>query len=244
MKTISKVFFVLLLSVLFIGFSYAAQAKEKPIKVGVVLAGCGVMDGSEIHEAMLTLFFLDKAGAEIICMAPDNDQYHVVNHLTGKEAKGEKRNILVEAARIARGNIKDIKGIKATDLDALIIPGGYGAAKNLCNFAVKGADCTVNPEVERLIKEMHRAGKPIGFICIAPVIAAKVLGAKVTIGNDKDTADAIEKMGGKHVVRTVDDIAVDEKNKVVSTPAYMLGPTISKVALGIEKLVNKVLEMA
>ena len=244
MKTISKVFFVLLLSVLFIGFSYAAQAKEKPIKVGVVLAGCGVMDGSEIHEAMLTLFFLDKAGAEIICMAPDNDQYHVVNHLTGKEAKGEKRNILVEAARIARGNIKDIKGIKATDLDALIIPGGYGAAKNLCNFAVKGADCTVNPEVERLIKEMHRAGKPIGFICIAPVIAAKVLGAKVTIGNDKDTADAIEKMGGKHVVRTVDDIAVDGKNKVVSTPAYMLGPTISKVALGIEKLVNKVLEMA
>ncbi len=212
-------------------------------KVGVVLAGSGVMDGSEIHEATLTLYFLDRAGAEIVCMAPDVEQKDVVNHLKG-EPSNETRNVLVEAARIARGNIKDIKEIKASDLDALIFPGGYGAAKNLCDFAIKGADCTVNPEVERLIKEMHEAGKPMGFICIAPVIAAKVLGAEVTIGNDKDTAAAIEKMGGKHVVRNVDDIAVDEKNNVVSTPAYMLGPTISKVALGIEKLVNKVLELS
>ncbi|MCD6133333.1 MAG: isoprenoid biosynthesis glyoxalase ElbB [Deltaproteobacteria bacterium] len=212
-------------------------------KVGVVLAGSGVMDGSEIHEATLTLYFLDRAGAEIVCMAPDVEQRDVVNHLKG-EPSNETRNVLVEAARIARGNIKDIKEIKASDLDALIFPGGYGAAKNLCDFAIKGADCTVNPEVERLIKEMHEAGKPMGFICIAPVIAAKVLGAEVTIGNDKDTAAAIEKMGGKHVVRNVDDIAVDEKNNVVSTPAYMLGPTISKVALGIEKLVNKVLELS
>ena len=212
-------------------------------KVGVVLAGSGVMDGSEIHEATLTLYFLDRAGAEIVCMAPDVEQRDVVNHLKG-EPSNETRNVLVEAARIARGNIKDIKEIKASDLDALIFPGGYGAAKNLCDFAIKGADCTVNPEVERLIKEMHEAGKPMGFICIAPVIAAKVLGAEVTIGNDKDTAAAIEKMGGKHVVRNVDDIAFDEKNNVVSTPAYMLGPTISKVALGIEKLVNKVLELS
>jgi len=212
-------------------------------KVGVVLAGSGVMDGSEIHEATLTLYFLDRAGAEIVCMAPDVEQRDVVNHLKG-EPSDETRNVLVEAARIARGNIKDIKEIKASDLDALIFPGGYGAAKNLCDFAVKGADCTVNPEVERLIKEMHEAGKPMGFICIAPVIAAKVLGAEVTIGNDKDTAAAIEKMGGKHMVRNVDDIAFDEKNNVVSTPAYMLGPTISKVALGIEKLVNKVLELS
>lgn len=212
-------------------------------KVGVVLAGSGVMDGSEIHEATLTLYFLDRAGAEIVCMAPDVEQRDVVNHLKG-EPSNETRNVLVEAARIARGNIKDIKEIKASDLDALIFPGGYGAAKNLCDFAIKGADCTVNPEVERLIKEMHEAGKPMGFICIAPVIAAKVLGAEVTIGNDKDTAAAIEKMGGKHVVKNVDDIALDEKNNVVSTPAYMLGPTISKVALGIEKLVNKVLELS
>ena len=212
-------------------------------KVGVVLAGSGVMDGSEIHEAVLTLYFLDRSGAEIVCMAPDVNQLDVVNHLKG-EPSDETRNVLVEAARIARGDIKDIKEIKASGLDALIFPGGYGAAKNLCNFAVKGADCIVNPDVERLIKEMHEAGKPIGFICIAPVIAAKVLGAEVTIGSDKDTAAAIEKMGGKHVIREVEDIVFDGKNNVVSTPAYMLGPTISKVALGIGKLVDKVLELA
>ncbi|MCD6129411.1 MAG: isoprenoid biosynthesis glyoxalase ElbB [Deltaproteobacteria bacterium] len=212
-------------------------------KVGVVLAGSGVMDGSEIHEATLALYFLDKAGAEIVCMAPDVDQLDVIDHLKG-EPSDETRNVLVEAARIARGDIKDIKEIKASGLDALIFPGGYGAAKNLCNFAVKGADCTVNPDVERLIKEIHEAGKPIGFICISPVIAAKVLHAEVTIGSDKDTAAAIEKMGGKHVVRDVDDIAFDEKNNVVSTPAYMLGPSISKVALGIGRLVDKVLELA
>jgi enhancing lycopene biosynthesis protein 2 len=215
-------------------------------KVGVVLSGCGVFDGAEIHEATMTLFYLDRAGAEIICMAPNVDQMDVVNHIKG-ETMGEKRNVLVEASRIARGVIKDIQGVKASDLDALIFPGGFGAAKNLCNFAVKGPDCTVNPAVEQLIKEMHTAKKPIGFICIAPVIAAKVLGSfspQVTIGNDKGTAEAIEKMGGKHVDTPVENAVVDQKNKIVTTPAYMLGPTISKVALGIEKVVNEVLKLA
>lgn len=215
-------------------------------RVGVVLAGCGVYDGAEIHEAALTLFFLDRAGAEIICMAPNADQMDVVNHIKG-EATGEKRNILIESSRIARGNIRDMKEIGGSALDVLIFPGGFGAAKNLCDFAVKGPDCSVNPEVERLIKEMHGAKKPIGFICIAPVIAAKVLGSfnpQLTIGNDPDTAEAIKKLGGKHVACTVDNIVVDAKNKVVTTPAYMLGPTISKVALGIEKLVNEVLKLA
>ena len=215
-------------------------------RVGVVLAGCGVYDGAEIHEAALTLYFLDRAGAEIVCMAPDVDQMDVVNHIKG-EATGEKRNVLIESSRIARGNIKDMKDVKGSDLDALIFPGGFGAAKNLCNFAVKGPDCTVNPEVERLIKEIHGAKKPVGFICIAPVIAARVLGAyspQLTIGNDPGTAEAIEKMGAKHIVSTVDNIVVDAKNKVVTTPAYMLGPTISKVALGIEKLVSEVLKLA
>ena len=216
------------------------------VRVGVVLSGCGVYDGAEIHEATLTLFFLDKAGAEIICMAPNVDQMDVVNHIKG-EATGEKRNVLVEASRIARGVIKDIKDVKAGDIDALVFPGGFGAAKNLCNFAVKGADCTVNPGVEKLIKEMHSAKKPIGFICIAPVIAAKVLGSfnpQLTIGNDKGTAEAIEKMGGKHVVSPVENAVVDQKNKIVTTPAYMLGPNISKVALGIEKVINEVLKLA
>jgi enhancing lycopene biosynthesis protein 2 len=212
-------------------------------KVGVLLSGCGMYDGSEVHEATLTLLFLDRAGAEVVCMAPDIAQYDVVNHISGR-ATGEQRQVLIEAARIARGYIRDIKQVSESELDALILPGGMGAAKNLCDFALKGEDCTVNPEVARLIREMHQAGKPIGFICIAPVIAAKVLGARVTIGTDRATAAAVERMGGSHVACQVGEIAVDEEKKVVSTPAYMLGPTISRIALGIEKLVAKVLEMA
>jgi enhancing lycopene biosynthesis protein 2 len=212
-------------------------------KVGVLLSGCGMYDGSEVHEATMTLLFLDRAGAEVVCMAPDIAQYDVVNHISGR-ATGEQRQVLIEAARIARGYIRDIKQVSESELDALILPGGMGAAKNLCDFALKGEDCTVNPEVARLIREMHQAGKPIGFICIAPVIAAKVLGARVTIGTDRATAAAVERMGGSHVACQVGEIAVDEEEKVVSTPAYMLGPTISRIALGIEKLVAKVLEMA
>ncbi len=215
-------------------------------KVGVVLSGCGVYDGAEIHEATLTLYFLDKAGAEILCMAPDVNQMHVIDHTKGQPS-GESRNVLCESARIARGDIRNMKDVKAADIDALIFPGGFGAAKNLCDFAVKGPDCTVNPEVARLIKEIHAAKKPIGFICIAPVIAAKVLGAanpKLTIGNDPGASGAIEAMGGKHVQAPVEGIVVDEVNKIVTTPAYMLGPTISKVAQGIEKLVAEILKMA
>ncbi len=216
-------------------------------KVGVVLAGSGVFDGSEIHEAVLTLLTLDEENANVICMAPNMEQMHVMNHLKGEPAEGESRNVLTESARIARGEIKDIADISADQLDALIFPGGFGAAKNLCTFAVEGTNCSVNPEVEKLIKAMHEANKPIGFICIAPALAAKVLGEhspKLTIGNDEDTAKAIEEMGGKHVECAVDEIAVDEGNKIVSTPAYMLGPSIAHVAKGIRKCVRKVLEMA
>ncbi len=215
-------------------------------KIGVVLSGCGVYDGAEIHEATLTLYFLDRAGAQIVCMAPDVEQMHVIDHSKG-EPTDEKRRVLNEAARIARGEIKDLAAIKAADLDGLIFPGGFGAAKNLCDFAVKGTDCTVNPEVERLIREMHTAGKPLGFECIAPVLAAKVLGSfkpRLTIGNDAGTAAAIETMGGRHVNTSVEDIVVCAENIIVTTPAYMLGPTISRVALGIEKLVQEVLRLA
>jgi enhancing lycopene biosynthesis protein 2 len=212
-------------------------------KVGVVLSGCGVYDGAEIHEAVITLLALDRAGAEIVMMSPNIPQMHVVNHLTGEEAKGEKRNVLVESARIARGKIKDMKEVKGADLDALIFPGGFGAAKNLTNFATKGAAMEVNPEVDRLFKEMF-GKKPIGLICIAPVIAAKSgKGVSLTIGTDKNTAAALEKLGAKHVDKPVTDIVVDKKNKVVTTPAYMLGQRISEVATGIEKLVDQVLKM-
>lgn len=213
-------------------------------KVGVLLSGCGVFDGSEIHEAVLTLLFLDKNGAEAVCMAPDME-FQVVNHLTQSQTN-EKRNVLVESARIARGNILNIKNVKASDIDALIIPGGFGAAKNLSDFATKGADSKAHPEVNRLIRELAAAQKPIGAICIAPATLTRVLSDKkpeVTIGNDPGTAATIEKMGGQHVSCRVDMIHVDKKNKLVTTPAYMLGPGIKDVALGIEQLVKQIVSM-
>ncbi len=214
-------------------------------KVGVLLSGCGVFDGSEIHEAVLTLLALDKAGATIVCMAPDIDQYHVIDHLT-KQETNEKRNVLVESARIARGEIRNLKDVKAADLDAIILPGGFGAAKNLSDFAVKGSSAEVNPEVERILKEMAEAGKPTGAICIAPATLTKALSEKkpeVTVGNDPGTAKSIEEMGGAHKTCSVYEIHVDKRNKIVTTPAYMLGPGIKDVAAGIEKLVNQVLSM-
>jgi enhancing lycopene biosynthesis protein 2 len=216
-------------------------------RVGVVLSGCGVYDGSEIHEAVITLLALDRAGAAAVCMAPDVDQAHVVNHLTGAET-GETRNVLVESARIARGQVKDIRDVTARELDALIFPGGYGAAKNLSTFAFKGADCTVHGDVARLVKQMHQAGKPIGAICISPVAIARIFGGEIqvdlTIGSDPETAEAIERMGAKHVEAPVTEIVVDEANKVVSTPAYMDAKTISEAAEGIGKLVDAVLARA
>ena len=214
-------------------------------QVGVLLSGCGVFDGAEIHEAVLTLLFLDRAGAAVRCMAPDVDQLHVINHLTQQESD-ERRNVLVESARIARGDIEDVASIKAADLDALIIPGGFGAAKNLSDFAVTGPDATVHPQVQRLLQEMAGQSKPIGAICIAPATLTRALGARqprVTIGNDVGTAAGIETMGGIHSDCAVGDICVDDNNRIVSTPAYMLGPGIKEVAVGIEKLVDRILVM-
>lgn len=212
-------------------------------KIGVLLSGCGVFDGAEIHEAVLTLLFLDRASAAVVCMAPDMNQLHVINHLTQQEMD-ETRNVLVESARIARGEIHDVASISADDIDALIIPGGFGAAKNLSDFAVNGPDARVHPQVNRLLSEMADRSKPIGAICIAPAMLVRALGGRspqVTIGNDMGTAAAIESMGGGHTVCGVSDICVDEENNVVTTPAYMLGPGIKEVATGIEKLVNTVL---
>jgi enhancing lycopene biosynthesis protein 2 len=216
------------------------------LKIGVLLSGCGVFDGSEIHEAVLTLLALDRAGVEVICMAPDVEQYHVINHIT-QEVTDEKRNVLIESARIARGNIKNLKDVRVTDIDGLIIPGGFGAVKNLSDFAIKGPYATVHPEVQRLLDEVLSAQKPIGALCIAPATLTKALSGKtpeVTIGNDASTASAIESMGGVHRNCTVDMIHVDKSNNIVTTPAYMLGPSIKDVAVGIEKLVIKVVELA
>ena len=216
-------------------------------KIGVVLSGCGVFDGSEIHEAVLTLLALDRAGAAALCMAPDIEQHHVVNHLTGKESNGETRHVLAESARIARGKIRDIATVKASEVDGLIFPGGFGAAKNLCDYAFKGTDCTVNSDVARLAREVHAAGKPIGVICIAPVLAAKMFGTEhpqLTIGNDQDVAKGVEKLGVIHVACTATEFVVDRERKIVSTPAYMLGQSIGEVASGIDNLVRILLELA
>jgi enhancing lycopene biosynthesis protein 2 len=216
-------------------------------KVGVVLAGCGVKDGSEIHEATLTLYFLDKQGAEAVCMAPDKDQLDVVNHVTGSTI-ADRRNVLVEAARIARGNIVDVKSMKADDLDAIIIPGGFGSAKNLCTFAVDGTNCRVDEGVGKLLQEMLRQKKPIGALCIAPAVLARLFGKElapeITIGNDAGTASAMETMGAKHKRAQVNEVVVDSKNKILTTPCYMLAQSIKEVGEGVEKLVAKILEMA
>jgi len=218
-----------------------------PKRVGVVLAGCGFLDGAEIHEATCTLLSLDRRGATLVAAAPDVEQMHVVDHLRQAPAEGEQRNVLAESARIVRGKIRDLAELSANDVDALVFPGGFGAAKNLCSFAVEGRGMRVLPEVERIVHEMRAASKPMGFICISPVIAARLLGGegvKVTIGNDADTAAAIASWGARHVECKVDEIAIDERLKVVSTPAYMLGPWIGAVATGIDKLVSAVLELA
>ncbi len=214
-------------------------------KVGVLLSGCGVYDGAEIHEAVITLLALDRAGAEIMCMAPNADQMHVIDHTSG-EVTNETRNVLVESARIARGEITDLARVRAADLDALILPGGFGAAKNLCNFAVAGPEAEVHPEVARIVKEMVDAKKPVGAMCIAPAVVAAVLGdgAELTIGTDEDTAGALEKMGITHVSCPVEESRLDEGRKLVSTPAYMLAGRISEAAAGIEKLVADVLRLA
>jgi enhancing lycopene biosynthesis protein 2 len=216
-------------------------------KVGVLLSGCGVYDGAEIHESVLLLLALDRAGAEAVCLAPDVAQKHVVNHLSGQPAEGETRNVLVEAARIARGQVKSLSGFDPSALDALVLPGGFGAAKNLCDFAFRGADCEVHPDVARVVGAVHAAGKPIGALCIAPVLLARLLGGekpKLTIGSDPGTAAAIGKMGGEHVSCGGGKAVVDEEKRLVTTPAYMLDSPISEVSAGIEKLVAELLRMA
>jgi enhancing lycopene biosynthesis protein 2 len=215
-------------------------------KIGVVLSGCGVFDGSEIHEAVITLLAIDRNGAEAVCMAPDME-LDEVDHLTSQPT-GAKRNVLVESARIARGKIRNIAEVKATELDALIFPGGFGAAKNLCDFAFKGPQASVNAEVARLLQEMTAAKKPVGALCIAPALVATVLGKsqspKLTIGTDAGTAGAINQTGSVHVDCGAREMVVDTEHKIVSTPAYMLAGSIAEAAEGIEKAVKAVLEMA
>ncbi len=212
-------------------------------KFAVVLAGCGVYDGAEIHEAVATLLAIDRAKAAYQCFAPDVNQMHVVNHLTG-EATTETRNVLVEAARIARGNVKPLSELKPTEFDALIFPGGFGVAKNLCTFAVDGPNCLVNPDAERVVREAHAARIPIGALCITPALIAKILGhGTLTIGSDAGTAQAIETMGATHQNTQGSDVVIDLKNLLVTTPCYMLDSPISTIADGADNAVKALLNL-
>lgn len=211
--------------------------------VAVILSGCGVFDGSEIYETVITLLSLDKAGATYQCLAP-RMKFNVVDHVTSKPTP-EQRDVLTEAARLARGNIKPLDEANAQDYSALIIPGGFGAAKNLSNFAEKGKECSVNEDVLKFAKAIAEQKKPAGYICIAPALISAVYGSgvKLTIGNDKKTAEVLNSMGNIHQECSVSECIVDEQHKVVTTPAYMLAESISQAAVGIEQLVAQVLRL-
>jgi enhancing lycopene biosynthesis protein 2 len=215
------------------------------MKVAVVLSGCGVFDGSEIHESVITMLALSCAGVSYQCMAPNVNQAHVVNHLTGQVTSGENRNVLIESARIARGEIIDIATADSHDYAAVFFPGGFGAAKNLSDFAFKGSGCQIQPDVLRFAKAMVAANKPACYICIAPTMIPHIYGAnaKLTIGNDQSTAQAIEEMGGEHIDCPVQEIVADSSRKLVSTPAYMLAQNIAEAAAGIEAAVGATLAM-
>lgn len=215
-------------------------------KIGVLLSGCGVQDGSEIHEAVLTLLALDRLGAKMIPIAPFMDQLQVMNHRTNEPIRNQTRRVEIESARIARGATQNIEDITADDIDGLILPGGLGAAKNLCSYATEGANMNVHAEVSRLLLEMAQRHKPVGAICIAPVIVAKVYGGagipvRLTIGNDPKTAEVITGFGARHMPCAVTDIVLDDQYQVVSTPAYMLAKSIQEVATGIDKLTHAVI---
>lgn len=212
-------------------------------KFAIVLSGCGVFDGAEIHEATLSMLAVAQQSCVYQLFAPDVPQHHVINHLSGEEMD-ESRNVLVESARIARGNIKDLEEFNPEDFDGLLFPGGFGAAKNLSSWAFDGADASILPTVEKAIRGMVQLKKPIGALCISPVILAKVLGSvKLTIGDDEGTARAIESVGATHQLTSHGEVVVDSTFKVVTTPCYMLDASIEQIALGANNVVNTMLKM-
>ena len=218
-------------------------------KVAVILSGCGVKDGAEIHEAVGALLAITRHGAEYVCYAPDKTQHDVVDHLKGAAVGGETRNVLVEAARIARGDVRDLADFDASAVDALVIPGGFGSAKNLSDYAFTGSQATPDPDVSKAVRAMHAAGKPVGAICISPTVIAAVFRGeavkpRLTIGVDPGTAVHLEEMGAVHVECPATDCVIDEENRIVSTPAYMSARDIGEVFIGIDRLVEELLKLA
>jgi enhancing lycopene biosynthesis protein 2 len=208
----------------------------------IILSGCGVFDGAEIHETTLSMYAIKKQGANYEVFAPDIDQFHVINHITGKPMD-EKRNVLIESARIARGKIKPLAEFNADDFDAILFPGGFGAAKNLSSFAFDGPNCHINQDVKKAVLSMHEASKPIGALCISPVIISKLLGnVELTIGDDKDTAKAIKKMGSKHINTNHGEVIIDATNNIFTTPCYMLDADIIQIGEGADNIIRAILK--
>lgn len=225
------------------------------MKIGVLLSGCGVYDGVEIQEAVLTLLAIEEVGAEAICISVDENQHHVVNHITGDEMK-ESRNMLVEAARISRGSIHEITTISPADIDALVIPGGFGSAKNFTNWAFSGPEGTINPKVKLLIVNMVNVGKPILALCVSPIVVAKALEnssihAAMTIGSDKEKSPydikafskGMEAIGAHSEMKSIQEIQIDRENKIITAPCYMLEASILEVRNNIKKGIEALIPM-
>lgn len=213
-------------------------------KIAIIISGCGVFDGAEIHETVLTMLHIEQLGAQYQCFAPDQTQHHVINHLTGEEQQ-DSRNILIEAARIARGDIHDLATLNVDEFDALVVPGGFGVAKNLSDFAFRGPDSKILDTFKETCQSFSTQKKPIAYLCIAPALIGHIhpSGTVATIGNDTDTATAAEALGIKHVACSATNIVVDSQNKVVSTPAYMLANSISEASHGIAKAIQQLIDM-
>lgn len=220
------------------------------MKIGVLLSGCGVYDGAEIHESVMTLLSIEEIGAEAVCISVNKDQHHVINHLTGEEMN-EKRNMLVESARIARGKIHDISSIDPVDIDALVIPGGFGSAKNFTDWAFSGPDGSILPEVKLLIVNMLNIGKPIAALCVSPVVVSKALegsdlSALMTIGSNSEASPydiegfsgGIQKTGMQTEYQTIRGITIDKTNKIVSAPCYMMEASILDVRKNIRSAIE------
>jgi enhancing lycopene biosynthesis protein 2 len=220
------------------------------MKIGVLLSGCGVYDGAEIQEAVLTLLAIEEFGAEAICIALDEDQYHVINHLTGEEMS-EKRNMMIEAARISRGQIAEISSVPISELDALVIPGGFGSAKNFTDWAFEGPNGSIHPKVKLLLVNLVNIGKPIVALCVSPVVLAKAFEGStihpyLTIGSDKfnspysiiDFSEGMKKAGAETMMKNVDDILIDAENKIISAPCYMMEASILDVRRNIQLAIN------
>jgi enhancing lycopene biosynthesis protein 2 len=225
------------------------------MKIGVLLSGCGVYDGAEIQEAVFTLLAIDEIGATAVCIAIDEDQHHVINHLTGEEMP-EKRNMLIEAARIARGEVKEISSITPADIDALVIPGGFGSAKNFTSWAFNGPAGEIHPKVKLLIINMVNIGKPIAALCVSPVVVAKALeGSSIhptmTIGSDQEKSpydiggfsDGLEATGAQTEMKTVQELTIDQENKIVSAPCYMMNATVTEIRINIKHAIEALTQL-